>query len=409
VLLGPDESDAAALLDSGQFPGPFHPPRAHQFFPPPLSPTVKHVHLPPQEGRNAIGWTSLFPYQIARGALHNHEGNLDDLDKDTHLDQDATYQLNHFDVMRLDPAEWTLTVSGHVERPLTLDLAKIRGMKSVDEIVLLECAGNGRIAANPRGNFPAPWSQEAIGCLEYTGIRLADVLRAAGIRSGAVEVVFTGADEGVEKRVRHHFQRSLTIAEAMKPEVLLAYEANGEPLNDAHGKPLRLVKPHWYGMASVKWLTHIHVITHPFTGFQQLRSYRYTLDDPFDDPGRPVTRQHVRAAMKPLGLPDADTGSRWVDRGAQQIVGKAWSGAGRITSVEFSPDDGTTWRPAELGGEVSPWSWTRWSTTWTATPGEHILRCRARDSAGHVQPLHPAWNWLTMGMNGIEAHRVVVP
>ena len=150
--------------------------------------------------------------------------------------------------------------------------------------------------------------QEGIGCLEYTGVRLADVLRAAGIRPGVVGFVFTGADEGVEQRVRHHFQRSLTIAEAMMPEVLLAYAANGEPLNDAHGKPLRLVKPHWYGMASVKWLTNIEVVTTPFTGFQQLHSYRYTLDDPFDDPGDPVTLQHVRAAMKPLGLPDVDTG-----------------------------------------------------------------------------------------------------
>ena len=162
-------------------------------------------------------------------------------------------------------------------------------------------------------------------------------------------------------------------------------------------------------MASVKWLTNIDVTTTPFTGFQQLHSYRYTLDDPFDDPGDPVTLQHVRAAMKPLGLPDVDTGSRWLDRGRYQVAGKAWSGAGTIARVEFSSDNGATWRSVQLDGEVSPWSWTRWSTTWTATPGEHILRCRARDSAGNEQPLHPAWNWLTMGMNGIEAHRVVVP
>jgi DMSO/TMAO reductase YedYZ molybdopterin-dependent catalytic subunit len=396
-------------LKAGHFPGPFHPPRALQFYPVPPSPTVKNVHLPPQPGRNEIGWTSLFPYQIARGALHQHEGSLDDLDKDMHHNQDATYQLHHFQEMNLDPATWALTVTGHVGRPLALDLAKVRAMAPVKEVVLLECAGNGRNAADPRPNFPAPWFQEAIGCLEYTGVRLADVLRAAGVLPNAVEVVFTGADEGVEKRVRQHFQRSLTIEEAMKPEVLLAYAANGEPLSDAHGKPLRLVKPHWYGMASVKWLTNIEVITRPFTGFQQLRSYRYTLDDPFDDPGEPVTLQHVRAAMKPLGLPDADTGSRWADPGTYEVVGKAWSGAGSITAVDFSSDDGATWRATDLGGEVSPWSWTRWSTTWRATRGEHILRCRAHDSAGNVQPLHPEWNHEAMGMNGIEGHRVVVP
>jgi sulfane dehydrogenase subunit SoxC len=160
------------------------------------------------------------------------------------------YVLTHYDIPAVDPATWSLEVGGAVERPLRLTLADLQRRPAVTSRVLLECAGNGRARYEPRP-VSQPWLLEAVGTAEWTGTPLGPLLEEAGIADGAVDVVFTGADHGVERGVEQDYARGLPLAEAMRPEVLLVWAMNGVPLPPQHGAPLRLLVPGWYGMAHV--------------------------------------------------------------------------------------------------------------------------------------------------------------
>ena len=173
--------------------------------------------------------------------------------------------------------------------------------------VTMECAGNGRAALSPRP-LSQPWLLEAVGTAEWTGTPLRGLLEEAGVDEGAAEVLFRGADRGVEGGEEQQYERSLPLAEALREEVLLAYAMNGEPLPPQHGFPLRLVVPGWYGMTSVKWLERITVLDRPFEGYQQARGYR--LRQTPEEAGEPVSRMVPRSLMVPPGIPDFATRER---------------------------------------------------------------------------------------------------
>src|SRR5262249_53589510 len=156
------------------------------------------------------------------------------------------------------------------------------------------------------------------------GAPLRVVLAAAEVDPAGVEVVFTGADHGVERGVEQDYQRSLTLAEAGEEDVILAYEMNGSPLAPQHGYPGRLGAPGWYGMAHVKWLTRIEVVGEAFTGFQQAVAYRFGHES--GEEGDPVTRIAPRALVIPPGIPDFMSRSRIVRPGPVALEGRAWSG-----------------------------------------------------------------------------------
>ena len=166
------------------------------------------------------------------------------------------YLLVHFDIPAIDPDDWRLRVGGLVDRPLELSLDDLRGRPRRTIPVTLECAGNGRAQLRPRP-LSNPWLLEAIGTAEWGGTPLAPLLEEAGLRPAVKELVFTGADRGFQGGIEQDYQRSLGLAEARRPEVLLVDEMNGAPLQPQHGFPLRLLVPGWYGMASVKWLSRI--------------------------------------------------------------------------------------------------------------------------------------------------------
>jgi DMSO/TMAO reductase YedYZ molybdopterin-dependent catalytic subunit len=267
----------------------------------------------------------------------------------------------------------------------------------------MECAGNGRARFEPRP-ISQPWLHEAVGTAEWTGTPLAPLLVEAGLLPPAVEVVFTGADRGVQGDVEHDYQRSLSLDAAMRPEVLLAYEMNGAPLLPQHGYPLRLLVPGWYGMTSVKWLTSIAVVDEPFTGYQQTPAYLFQQTE--DEPGTPVSRIRVRALMVPPGIPDFLTRHRFVDAGPVTLSGRAWCGTAPVTSVEVGVDG--VWQPAALGPPLGDYAWTPWSFEWDAVPGEHELSCRATDADGDTQPLEQPWNLQGMGNNLVQKVPVTV-
>jgi DMSO/TMAO reductase YedYZ molybdopterin-dependent catalytic subunit len=313
------------------------------------------------------------------------------------------YLVAHWDIPQIDPAAWRLSVRGHVRQPLELSLDDVRARPARTIPITLECAGNGRGWLRPRP-VSLPWLGEAIGTAEWTGTPLCDLLADAGLDPGAVDVVFRGADVGVQGGEEQSYARSLAVADAMGPAALLAYEMNGHPLEPQHGFPLRLVVPGWYGMTSVKWLTAIDAVREPFEGFQQTAAYRYQHDA--DDPGEPVKGIRVRALMIPPGIPDFFSRQRVVDAGRVLLSGRAWSANAPVERVEVAIDG--EWANAVLAPAISEFAWQRWSFDWSATAGAHQLACRATDAAGNVQPLKPPWNYQGMGNNVVQRLPVTV-
>jgi DMSO/TMAO reductase YedYZ molybdopterin-dependent catalytic subunit len=299
------------------------------------------------------------------------------------------YLLIHFDVPEANEGAWRLEVGGLVRNPLELSMDDLRSRPSVRMPVTMECAGNGRARLTPRP-ISQPWITEAIGTAGWTGTSLRTILEEAGVQDDAVELVFRGADHGVQGGVEQDYERSLTIDDAMRDEVLLAYEMNGASLPPQHGFPLRLVVPGWYGMTSVKWLTGITAVAEPFDGYQQVA---YRLRQRPEDEGEPVTRMRPRSLMIPPGIPDFMTRSRIVDVGHHVLRGRAWSGWGAIERVEVSSDGGATWADAVVGEAASSYAWAPWTFSWDAAePGAFELCCRATDAAGNTQPLEQPWN-----------------
>jgi DMSO/TMAO reductase YedYZ molybdopterin-dependent catalytic subunit len=313
------------------------------------------------------------------------------------------YILVHFDIPAIDPVRWRLRVGGAVASPLELSLDDIRARTRDTHTVTLECAGNGRALLQPRP-LSNPWFTGAIGTATWTGTPLSPILDQAGVAGEAVEIAFIGADRGFQGEEEHDYGRSLSVADATRPEVLLAYEMNGRPLEPQHGFPLRLLVPGWYGMTSVKWLTRIEAVTAPFTGYQQAVAYHYKRDA--DDPGEGVTRIRPRALMIPPGLPDFFTRQRFLDRGRVQLRGRAWSGAGPVARVEVGIDG--NWSDALLADPLGDFAWRAWSFDWHATAGEHQIACRATDTSGETQPLEPPWNYQGMGNNVVQTLTVLV-
>jgi len=313
------------------------------------------------------------------------------------------YLLIHFDIPFVEAANWSLRVGGAVAQPQTLTLQDVLALPQRTLRVTMECAGNGRARLRPRP-VSQPWLYEAISTAEWTGTPVWPLLERAGIADDAVEVVFTGADHGMQGDVEQDYQRSLSIVELQRPEVMLAHSMNGRSLEPQHGFPLRLLVPGWYGMTSVKWLTGIDAVRESFRGYQQADTYLYKSSD--DDTGMPVDRMRVRALMVPPGVPDFFSRRRLLDAGSVELVGRAWSGVAPIRRVEVGVDG--VWSDARLDPPPARFAWRGWRYTWQAVPGEHAVACRATDAQGNVQPIDQPWNTQGMGNNSVQSVSVAV-
>ena len=309
------------------------------------------------------------------------------------------YVRNHFQIPSLDPDALRLSVGGLVDRPLSLSLADLRSMKSQSLVVTLECAGNGRSLFEPAIKGER-WDLGAVSTAEWTGVPLTEVLDHAGVRAGAQEVLFTGADGGIVEGGRDpiRFERSLQLDQARDAEVLLAYAMNGETLPLQHGYPLRVIVPAWYAVASVKWLTDIDLIDRPFEGHYQAEKYWYEWERDGGLVREPVTLQHVRALItEPAPNQEAAPGNL-------TVRGVAWSGAAPIARVEVSVGGGS-WQATRLVGERKRHSWQWWELITRIEADESgvtIVRARAFDLAGRSQPERAEWNRLGYGNNGIH-------
>jgi DMSO/TMAO reductase YedYZ molybdopterin-dependent catalytic subunit len=300
---------------------------------------------------------------------------------------DLFYVRNHYAQPKIDLKKYRLQVVGAVKRPLSLTYDQVRKMASRTQPLTLECAGNGRVGLVPRTKG-VQWDLGAVSTADWTGVPLAAVLDEAGVRADAVEVILDSLDKGDPRNeglplAPISFTRSLPLAKARRPEVLLAYGMNGADLPAAHGFPLRAVVGGWYGMASIKWLGRIVVTTRPFLGFEQ--TFDYAFWERRD--GLPslvsITEMDVKAS---IARPSADEVIP-VGRG-YRIHGAAWSGELEVVKVEVSTDAGRTWTAAKLLGKSVPFCWRLWELPWRPTSaGKYTLMARATDRRGRAQPM----------------------
>jgi DMSO/TMAO reductase YedYZ molybdopterin-dependent catalytic subunit len=298
------------------------------------------------------------------------------------------YVRTHFEVPDLEARTWRLSVEGAVEKPFEIGYDELRKMTSQTVTALLECSGNSRVFLKPP-QLGIRWEQGAVGNAEWTGIPLAALLERARVRESAVDVILEGADRGEFKEPypktpgQISYARSLPLAKARQSEVLLAYRMNGKELPPAHGFPVRVVVPGWYGMASVKWLKRIVVTERPFHGYFQTFMYttwqrRGGLPDLAPITDIQVKAQIARPALNEL-IP---AGSKY------RMFGAAWAGEADVTRVEVSTDGGKRWADARLLGEPVRFAWRFWEYEWTPKqPGRYTVMARATDGLKRVQPI----------------------
>lgn len=342
----------------------------------------------------------------------NAEPPLDRLRATYITPQRDFYVRTHGDIPELDAAKHRLRVGGRVATPLDFGMDELRARFPRRTVTaVMQCAGNRR--ADMQQVHPVsgdPWAPGAIGNAEWAGAALADVLRAAGAEAGeALHIAFSSLDEcESEDGERFRYEASIPMAKAMSPEVLLAYEMNGEDLAPEHGAPLRAVVPGFAGVRSPKWLVGITVQDKPSDGHVQARDYKLFPPDVTKetaDWGKGVTIYDMplnAAICEPA--PHAK-----LKAGSTTLRGYAVATARAIVRVDVSADGGRTWHQAELEHDPeAPWSWTFWQATLDLPQGEHELAVRAWDSAGQTQPAAPDDTWNFKGYLSASWHRVPV-
>jgi DMSO/TMAO reductase YedYZ molybdopterin-dependent catalytic subunit len=296
---------------------------------------------------------------------------------------------SHFAVPKLERDAWRLRIEGLVKHPCVITCDELLRMPSRTVMMTLECAGNSRIFLSPKVSG-LQWELGAVGNAEWTGVPLAAVLKRAGVKAGAIEVVLEGADSGEIKKEpvspgKIHFAHSLPLAKALMPEVILAHSMNGQPLSPSHGFPARVIVPGWYGMASVKWLTRIVVTDETFHGYFQTSDYTYWEQrDELPIQLLPVTEVEVKAQIARPALHEVVPANS-----VYRIHGAAWTGESEVTKVEVSTDSGGNWEEARLLGEPGPYAWRLWEYHWRTPgqPGSCTVMARATDTRGNIQPM----------------------
>ena len=329
------------------------------------------------------------PFNVETGLAALAEGPL--------TATDAFYVRGHGAVPEIDEGAFRLRVHGLVERELSLSLATLReAFRECEVTATLQCAGNRRAGLIAIRDIPgeAPWGPGATGTATWSGIPLSDVLALAGPLPGAAHVGFDGADLCPEAKPAQRFGGSIPLDKARRPEVLLAWSMNGEPLSPVHGAPLRVVVPGYIGARSVKWLERIEVRAHPWAGYFQHVVYRLLPEDAAPGPGRGMPLGLVALNADILSPGDGES----VPAGEVEVRGYAFAGGERhVARVDVSIDGGAHWVQAELLDDLGRWAWRHWRTVLDLAPGEHEVLVRAWDSSAATQPEDEAALWNPKG------------
>jgi DMSO/TMAO reductase YedYZ molybdopterin-dependent catalytic subunit len=311
-----------------------------------------------------------------------------------------------------EPKGWKIKIDGEVNTPLELTLADLQQkFQSVSFKMVLECGGNGRgfFVPETRGN---QWGNGAAGHVEWTGVRLRDVLNAAGLKPSAVYTGHYGADIHLSgDRSKPVISRGVRIAKAMDEHTLIAWSINGKPIPQVHGAPVRLIVPGWPGSVSQKWLTRIWVRDREHDGpGMGGHSYRVTKAPMVPGDKTPDSNMAILESMPVRSIitslahgTELPAGTRKLD-----LRGAAWAGEKQVRAVHVSIDYGATWQAADVGNPANKYAWQRWKTA-VALPSEgyYEVWSRATDSDGKMQP-HVAAYWNPQGYGGNPFHRIAV-
>jgi DMSO/TMAO reductase YedYZ molybdopterin-dependent catalytic subunit len=309
--------------------------------------------------------------------------------RDTLTPNNAFFVLYHHAVIpSVSAPDFRLDIGGSVERPLILSLEDLRRDFPVVEVVAVcQCSGNRR------GLFDPPvaglqWGYGAMGNARWRGVRLADVLARAGLKSSALEIAFDAAD-AAQLEATPDFIKSLPISKALHPDTLLAFEMNGEPLPELNGFPLRLVVPGWTATYWIKHLNKIIALDSPEKNFWMSTAYRMPRSMfplvsrfPSQESGErtPVTEIAVNSLITSMESECS------LIAGRSELRGIAWDSGLGIDRVEVSFDSGATWRRCELGEDLGPYSFRPWRANWPAlASGQYEVWARAANRAGQVQ------------------------
>jgi sulfite oxidase len=310
---------------------------------------------------------------------------------------DAFYVRSHGAVPAPGRDEYRLRVDGAVERELSLSLETLHETFRERHITAtLQCAGNRRAGLIAIRDIPgeAPWGPGATGTATWSGVALADVLELAGPTAAAAHVGFVGADMCPEAKPAQLFGGSIPLDKAQRPEVLLAWAMNDEPLPPVHGAPLRVVVPGYIGARSIKWLERIELRSEPWDGYFQHVVYRLVPED--ETPGPGVGMPLGLIALNSAILSPADGAT--IAAGPVTVTGYAFAGGDRsVQRVDVSGDGGGHWAQAELLDDLGRWAWRQWAITLTLDRGEHEILVRAWDSSAATQPEDEAGLWNPKG------------
>ena len=289
---------------------------------------------------------------------------------------EEVFAVKHYNEPAVDAEKFRLEISGLVKKPMTLSFADIKARKRKSVIAALECSGNSS----------SPGFMGAIGNVKWTGTPLAPILKECGLLDRVIEIVFFGADERIEtirqKEYLQNFARSLSRADALRDDVLLAYEMNGEPLTQSHGAPVRLIVPGWFGIAWIKWLTRIEALDRRFMSKYMAREYVTIRGE--ERNGKTIWRE---TSVGPMDVKSILARAVRLKDGTVRLSGAAWTDGTPLKNVEVKIDDGP-WTVATLDRKQrAPYAWTFWTYDWQKPEqGEHVLVSRALDAEGRVQP-----------------------
>lgn len=309
----------------------------------------------------------------------------------------------------IDPRTFTVTIGGHVNKAVQFTVFDLMGkFRHVELVAVNQCSGNSRGYFEPRV-AGGQWGNGAMGNARWVGVRLKDVLDAAGVKAGALQVQFEGAERPVIATAPN-LKKSLGVEHARDGEVMIAWEMNGQSLPLLNGFPMRLIVPGWYATYWTKMLQHITVLDHEDTNYWMHPAYEIPDNWPHANmtPGeQSVTMVPINRMVPRSFITNLTSGARVPAGRPEPVRGIAFGGDTGVKAVELSVDGGKTWLPTQLGKDYGKYSFRQWSAQANLDRGNPILMVRCTNSDGLRQPMAPNWNPGGFMRNVVESTPVV--